>query len=144
MKIIIISIAAIALTQVIKIIWFYFSANARSRHSFLWPAFWMGGFPSSHAAALVSALYVIWKYDGINLLFGFGFIVSLLVFYGLLEDKKRQVLFEEYFVHSKDSSLQKIVAEGHLLSFSGHSLRDIVVGGCIGISVGFIGTTFFL
>ena len=144
MEIIIVFFVAIVVTQFIKVIWFYLSRDAREQHSFLWPSFWIGGFPSSHTAALTSALYVIWKYDGMNLLFGFGVIVSLLLIYGLLEDKKRQVLFEEYFMQSNDSSLQKIVVEERLLSFSGHSLFEIISGGFVGIAVGFVMTTFFL
>lgn len=144
MEIIIVFFVAIVVTQFIKVIWFYLSRDAREQHSFLWPSFWIGGFPSSHTAALTSALYVIWKYDGMNLLFGFGVIVSLLLIYGLLEDKKRQVLFEEYFMQSNDSSLQKIVVEERLLSFSGHSLFEIISGGFVGIAIGFVMTTFFL
>lgn len=138
MKIIIISITAIAVTQFIKIIWFYSSTNPRNENSFLWPAFWIGGFPSSHTAMLTSALYAIWKYDGMNLLFGFGVIISLLMMYGLLEDKKRQILFNKYFIQSSDHSLQEVVAEGKLLSFSGHSLWEIICGGFVGIIVGAI------
>jgi len=144
MEIIIVFFVAIVVTQFIKVIWFYLSKDERKPRSFLWPSFWIGGFPSSHTAALTSALYVIWKYDGMNLLFGFGVIVSLLLIYGLLEDKKRQVLFEEYFMQSNDSSLQKIVVEERLLSFSGHSLFEIISGGFVGIAIGFVMTTFFL
>lgn len=142
MKIIIVSIVAIVITQFIKIIWFYFGADHRASHPFLWPTFWIGGFPSSHTAALTGALYAMWRYDGMSSLFGFGVVISLLIIYGLLEDKKRQVLFEEYFVQSSDSSLQKIVAEERLLSFSGHSLFEIVSGGVVGIIVGITMTTF--
>ncbi len=135
MNLIIISITAVAVTQCIKIIWFYSSANFRDRHSFSWPSFWIGGFPSSHTAALTSVLYAIWKYDGMNLLFGFGVVIALLFIYGLLEDKKRQLLFNEYFIKSGDSSLQQVVVEGRLLSFSGHSIFEIMSGGLIGIFV---------
>lgn len=85
---------------------------------------------------LTSALYAIWKYEGMSLLFGFGAIISLLMFYGLLEDKKRQILINEYFVQSKDSSLQQVVVDERLLSFSGHSFWEIISGGLIGIFVG--------
>lgn len=142
MKIIIISLASVAVTQFIKIVWFYSGLNSRDRHSFLWPSFWIGGFPSSHTAMLSSALYAIWKYDGVNLLFGFGIIISSLVLYGLLEDKKRQILFNEYFAQSKDSSLQQVVTDGRFLSFSGHSLGEIISGGLIGILVGAVVSTW--
>jgi acid phosphatase family membrane protein YuiD len=144
MKIIIVSLVAIAVTQIIKTVWFYWNKEAHKQHDFLWPSFWMGGFPSSHTAMLTSALYAIWKYDGPSLLFGLGVVISLLLIYGLLEDKKRQILFEEYFVQSGDSSLQKIVFENRLLSFSGHSLFEIISGGLIGIIVGVVMTTFLL
>lgn len=145
MKVILVAIVAVAVTQFIKTIWFYSSGkNAHNNHSFFWPTFWMGGFPSSHTAALTSALYVVWKYEGISLLFGFGVVISLLLIYGLLEDKKRQVLFNEYFIQSNDFSLQKIVAEERLLSFSGHSLFEIISGGFVGIIVGITMTTFLL
>ncbi|MEK7554225.1 MAG: divergent PAP2 family protein [Patescibacteria group bacterium] len=143
MNIVVVSIVAVAVTQVIKTVWFYSRSNSHAI-SFSWPAFWLGGFPSSHTAALTSALYTIWKYDGTNLLFGFGAIISLLILYGLLEDKKRQVLFNEYFVQSKDSSLQRIVAEERLLAFSGHSFFEILIGGIIGIAVAMFMTAYFV
>lgn len=144
MNIIIIPFVAVAVTQFIKVVWFYFGKNVNKPHSFLWPTFWIGGFPSSHTAVLTSAIYAIWKYEGVSLMFGFGVVISLLIIYGLLEDKKRQILFEEYFVQSNDSSLQKIVFENRLLSFSGHSLFEIISGGLIGIIVGVVMTTFLL
>lgn len=145
MKIIIISIVAIAVTQFIKTIWFYlFDKSSHRNCSIFWPTFWIGGFPSSHAAALTSALYAIWKYEGTSQLFGFAVVISLLLIYRLLEDKKRQMLFNEYFVQSDDLYLQKIVTEGRLLSFNGHSLMEVIVGGLVGVVVSIVMTTFFV
>ena len=136
MNIILASALAVLVAQFVKIVIFYVGPESHNRHSFLWPAFWMGGFPSTHAAILTSTLYTIWKYEGTSLLFGLGVIISLLLLYGLLEDKKRQILFNEYFMQSDDLQLQKMVTEGQLLSFSGHSFPEIIAGGLLGILVG--------
>ena len=143
MKIILIAIVAVAVTQFIKTIWFYYNNKSTlNSYSFFWSTFWMGGFPSSHTAALASAMYAIWKYDGASQLFGFAAVVSLILIYGLLEDKKRQTLFNEYFVQSDDFSLRKIVTEGRLLSFNGHSFWEIFVGGFVGVVISIVITTF--
>ena len=143
MNVIIISITAIVVAQLVKIIWFYAQKkDGYSKRSLLWPLFWIGGFPSSHTAALTSTLYAIWRYEGMSFLFGFGVVISFLLIYGLLEDKKRQTLFNEYFAQSDDFSLRKIVTEGRLLSFNGHSFLEIFVGGFVGIVVSVVMTTF--
>ena len=74
------------------------------------------------------------KYSADPSVHGFAIMVSLLLLYGLLEDKKRHHLLEAHLnLEMKD-----------LQEFSGHSLTELVAGGFIGVMTTIIFDSVFV
>ena len=126
---------ALVVTHILKFAVFVWRKRNFVGNRVWWSFFWLGSFPSVHSATLTSILYLIWWSQGFTALFGFALIVSIILIYGLLEDNKRQVLYEHYFSSSKNEALVKISQDGILMDFSGHTLLEMVSGGIIGVLV---------
>lgn len=135
MKFILIPVASLVLCQAIKFVVYFWRGGNMTKHSIIWEGFWVAKFPSSHSALIGSSLYLLWVSYGFDAVFGFAFVTSLLIVYGLLEDKKRQELFESYVVKSKDDELKKIAIDRKLNEFNGHTVFEIASGLLIGIMV---------
>ena len=138
MKFVLIPLLSVAVCQVIKLIIYFWHGGKLAKGSILWEGFWVAKFPSSHSALIASSLYLVWLNSGFNAIFGFAFIVSLILVYGLLEDKKRQGVWESYIIKSKDDELRKIVIDRKLYEFSGHTLFEIATGAIIGLITAFL------
>lgn len=111
---------------------------------FTWTFLWVGSFPSAHTAVLTSALYVVGLTQGIGAVFGFCLFVTIIIIYGLLEDHKRQIMYESYFDRSGDPALQKISTDKILLDFSGHHIFDIAFAVIEAITLTYIITNYFI
>ena len=143
MQFLVIPIVVYAVNQIIK----FFVLIERRRKilggRFSWIFFWVGQFPSGHAAVLSSCMTLIyWRY-GLNPIFGFCFFVSIMLLYGFLEDKKRQRIFESYFIKSSDKALSAIVKEKILMDFSGHTFLDEAFGIMEGLVISLLLIYFF-
>jgi len=143
MKFILIPLFAVIISQVIKILIYLYRGGEFSFSRIVWEGFWTGKFPSSHAAALSSSFYLLAIYSNNNSVISFAFIISLLIFYGLLEDKKRQEVFEIYISKSNDEGLKAMIRDGHLRSFSGHTYSELLAGIVIGIITSITFLKFF-
>jgi acid phosphatase family membrane protein YuiD len=135
MQYLFIPLVALIVTHLIKFAVFVWRRRNFVGNRVAWSFFWLGGFPSVHSAALASIVYLIGWLQGLSPLFGFAVFVSIIIIYGLLEDNKRQVLYEKYFLSSKNDALIKISKDGVLMDFSGHKLIDVISGVAIGIIV---------
>lgn len=144
MKLLIISIVIILVSQSIKFILHLFRGERISRKLLSWVYIWTGEFPSTHSAIIAGMIYVINREDGFGLLFGFSVIVGAVLIYSLLEDKKRHKLFEEYLSESKDEAMLKIISDKKLLQFNGHELADVVAGLILGLLVAILMDSFVL
>ena len=138
LKFIIIPIIVWVVGQSIKFLVYILKGGIISKKNVSWIYQWAGGSPSTHAAMLTSSLYLLGKYNGFDAIFGFAFVVALLLMYNLLADKKKQELFEKHLKNSKDHSLQKIVREGNLLDISGHTYFEVVSGVIFGLAASII------
>src|SRR5579863_7887783 len=105
MKYLVIPAIVLLLTQLVKFVIFIVRNKPWMGNRFVWSFFWLGSFPSVHSATLASLVYLIGKDTGLSPVFGVAVIIALMLIYGLLEDKKRQQLFEKYFLESSDQSL---------------------------------------
>ena len=99
----------------------------------IWEGFWVGKFPSSHTALIVSSFYLLARYSDNLSVMGFATVVSLLLLYGLLEDKKRHDMLE---THLK-------LEMPDLREFNGHSVPELLVGGFIGLTVAVVLNAFW-
>ncbi len=135
MQYLFIPLAALIVAHLVKFLVFVWRRRNFVGNGLAWSFFWLGSFPSVHSALLASIVYLIGWFQGFGPLFAFAVIVSIIIIYGLLEDKKRQVLYEQYFLSSKDEALARISKEGILMDFSGHKLADVIAGLVIGILV---------
>mgnify|MGYP001596821656 CR=1 FL=1 len=144
MKLLIISAVIVFVSQSVKLMLHLFRGERISKESLSWVYIWTGEFPSTHSAIIAGMIYVIGREDGLGLLFGFSIIIGALFIYGLLEDKKRHKLFEEYLSQSKDEAMQKIISDKRLLQFNGHELVDVVAGLILGLLVAILMNLFVL
>ena len=135
MKFILIPIISIAVCQIIKFAAYFWRGGVLSKQSILWEGFWSGRSLSRHGALLGSSLYLLWVTRGLDAVFGFAFVASMIFVYSLLEDKKRHEILESYITESKDEMLKKIVTDRKLRDFNGHTLLEIILGVIIGLSV---------
>lgn len=133
MKFILVPIFALLICQGIKILIFLYHEQEFSWHKLIWEGFWAGKFPSSHAAILSSSLYLLITYSENYSISVFAVIISILLAYGLLEDKKRHQMIETYLCKSNDPELRKISSDQLFRDFNGHTLYEIVTGTLIGI-----------
>lgn len=144
MKFILVPLLVYAINQLIK----FFILLARDRNilgsRLVWSVWWVGGFPSAHAAVLTSALYLVGSTQGLGAVFGFCLFVTIILIYGLLEDKKRQLIYESYFSQSQDPALKKVVSDKILLDFSGHSFYDVAFSVVEALALTFIITNYFI
>ncbi len=138
MKILIISAVIIFVSQSIKLLFHLVRGGHVSKKTLSWVYIWTGEFPSTHSAVIAGMIYIIGKEDGFGLLFGFSVIIGALLIYGLLEDKKRYELFEEYISQSKDEAMLKIITDKKLLQFNGHAIIDVIAGITLGILLAFL------
>lgn len=138
MKFILIPLLSVVICQVIKFTIYFWRRETLAKVDLFWEGFWVAKFPSSHGALIASALYLLWLTNGFDAIFGFTFTISLLFIYGLLENKKRQELWESYIIKSKDDELRKIVTDRKLREFSGHTFFEIVAGVTIGLITVFL------
>ena len=142
MKYLLIIFAVWAVNQLVKFSFLSFRQRRLPKNRWLWIFIWVGSFPSAYAAVLTSAVYLVALTTGFGAIFAFSVLVSILFIYSLLEDKKRQSIYEEYFTKSSEPSLLRIVQEQVLMDFSGHTLLDVTAGIVLGILLTFIGTHF--
>ena len=138
MKFILTPLLSVALCQFIKFIIYFWQGGRLSRNTLLWEGFWVAKFPSSHGAFVASSLYLLWMNGGLNAVFGFAFVVSLILIYSILEDKKRQELVETYMIKSKDDELKKLVTDRKLYDFNGHTLFEMLSGIVVGLIVSIV------
>ncbi len=144
MKLLIISAIIIVVSQSLKLLIRLCRGERISNKLLSWVYIWTGGFPSTHSAVIAGMIYVIGREEGFGLLFGFSVIVGILFIYGLLEDKKRQKLFEEYIGQSKDEAMLKIISDKKLLQFNGHTLIDVIAGITLGLLIAVLVDLFIL
>lgn len=144
MKFILVPLIVYSFNQLLK----FFVLLARNRKirgsRFIWTFLWVGSFPSAHTAVLVSSLYLVGQSQGLGALFGFCFFLVLVIITGLLEDQKRELIYESYFVKSHDVMLKKIVKDKILLDFSGHSFLEIIFGAAEGVIFTFLITQYLI
>ncbi len=144
MKFILVPLIVYIVNQLIK----FFVLLKRRRNildnRFSWSVLWVGSFPSAHTAVLTSALYLVGLSQGLGALFGFCLFLALIIIYGLLEDHKRELIFESYFAKSQDLALRTIIKDKILLDFSGHSFFDVVFAVVEGVALTFIITQYFI
>ncbi|MBI2673276.1 divergent PAP2 family protein [Candidatus Woesearchaeota archaeon] len=100
----------------------------------LWIYTWASGVPSTHAAMLASSLYLLWFYNGIDATFSFAFVVSLLLVYNLLAERRKEELLEQRANKKTNKFLQAIFDDHKLLDISGHTFFEIFTGIVVGIS----------
>ncbi len=144
MKLLIISAVIIVVSQSLKLLIRLCRGERISNKLLSWVYIWTGEFPSTHSAVIAGMIYVVGREEGPGLLFGFSVIIGALFIYGLLEDKKRHELFEEYISQSKDEAMLKIISDKKLLQFNGHTLIDVVVGVTLGLSTAILADLFIL
>lgn len=137
-------LVALVITHIIKFIVFVLQKRNFVGNRLWWSFMWLGNFPSVHSASLSSILYLIWVKEGFSLLFTLGVVVSVIITYGLFEDKKRQTLYEHYFLASNNEALIKISKDGVLMDFSGHTALEMFSGAVIGVTVAAIAVQFFI
>lgn len=101
-----------------------------------WIYMYGDGAPSTHSAMLSSVLVVIGAEQGIGPLFYFAFTASLIIIYGLLEDRKKEVILEGYLEKSNDPAMRDIVKDGRMFDMSGHGFFEIIVGVVLGVLLG--------
>ena len=85
-----------------------------------------------------------WQRRWVGIIFGFSVVIGLLLVYGLLEDKKRHEIFEEYLNESEDKAMQKIILDKKLLQFNGHTFADVIAGLMLGLVVAILMDLFIL
>lgn len=66
----------------------------------------------------------------------------MLVLYDMVVDRKREEMLEQYYM--KDTSLLSEVKDGYILDLAGHTLREVLWGAALGISIGVITVYFVL
>lgn len=133
-KLVIIPLIVWATSQSVKFIIAAIKMKSLPRDKIFWIYQWAGGAPSTHAAMLTSALYLLGMYNGLNAVFGFAFVVSLILMYDLVAERRKQEMLEQHLINSKDKSLLKIVKDGYMLDISGHNFIEIAVGILFGIA----------
>jgi acid phosphatase family membrane protein YuiD len=138
MKYLLVILVSHIATHIVKFLVFTWQRRKFVGNRVFWSYMWLGHFPSVHSSALASILYLIWWQQGVSILFAFAAVISVIIIYGLLEDKKRQILYEQYFLSSGNESLAKISKDGILRDFSGHTFFDIVSGVIIGLLVSIV------
>lgn len=135
MKFLLIPIIVYLLNQVIK----YFYVLHRRRkivgNRLFWTFVWVGQFPSAHSAVLASSLTLVYLDNGLNAVFGFCVFAALIFIYGLLEDKKRQTILEDYYVSSDNPAFLQAVKDEILIDFAGHTLLEVIAGILVGIGL---------
>jgi acid phosphatase family membrane protein YuiD len=133
MKFLFIPLVVYLLNQIIK----YFYVLHRNRkivgNRLFWTFIWVGQFPSAHSAVLASSLTLVYLENGLNAVFGFCVFAALIFIYGLLEDKKRQMILENYYVSSDNPALVQAVKDEILIDFAGHTLLEVIAGIIVGI-----------
>jgi acid phosphatase family membrane protein YuiD len=143
MKFLLIPLVALFVNQLIKFIVQIWRKKKYLGNRIIWSLVWVGAFPSAHSAVLASCVYLIWLFQGFGPLFGFSVFVSIIIIYGLLEDKKRQVLWEQYFEKRRDVTIAKIVDTQVLIDFSGHTIVDIICGALLGLITAILLINYF-
>ncbi len=137
MKFELIPLIALLVSQIIKVA-IYFKKHPFTFKKFIYQSFWVGKFPSTHSAMIASSLYSVCKYSTDKSLIIFAFVMSVLMVYSLLEDKKRHQILESYLSKSHNTDLKRM-ADGDLLDdFDGHSITEIVAGALVGLLVAII------
>ena len=138
MKLILVSLIILLISQSVKFFVFLYRGGKISSNSLFWNYLWAGKFPSTHMAIMGGAIYTIWYENGPDLLFGLGIILTGIVFYILIENKKRYKLLEAYYSKSEDKSIRGIVNDGKLQEFEGHAAVEIISGFLLGLLVAFV------
>ncbi len=135
MKFLLIPLTVYLLNQIIK----YFYVLHRKRNivgnRLFWTFIWVGQFPSAHSAVLASALTLVYLENGMNAVFGFCVTASLIFIYGLLEDKKRQMILENYYLTSENPALMQAVKDEILIDFAGHTFLEVIAGIIVGVGL---------
>lgn len=94
-----------------------------------------GGMPSSHSAVIIATLTVVGAREGIDsALFGFGVALAAIVLYDAVN--VRRSVGEQGDVLRKLSAQSKI--EASFFTAYGHTVTEVVVGGVIGVLVGWL------
>lgn len=135
MSIIIIALITWFVSQTVKFFLFLVKGGKVTPDSLLWIYIWIGKFPSSHTAMLASVLYTIWHKEGASSLFGFAVVCSAIFVFTLSENRKRYELLKGYCTQSNDPAIQKIVQDGKMDEFEGHTFIEIIAGVLLGITV---------
>ena len=135
MKFFIIPFLVLIVCEGIKLAIYFLKGGRLSSSEMIWEVFWVGKFPSSHSAVISSSLYLLYTNSKDLAVVSFALFISLIILYGLVEDKKRHKLFEYYAIKSNDKSIQAIVRDGKLGDFNGHSIIQILAGIVLGIGI---------
>lgn len=133
LKFVLIPLIIWVLSQSVKFIAHTIKSGSVSKEAVYWIYQWAGGAPSTHAAMLTSSLYLLGIYNGLDAIFGFAFVVALILMYNLLAEKKKQELFDKHLRKTKDGSLKTVIKDSRLLDISGHTLFEIFYGVIFGL-----------
>lgn len=101
-----------------------------------WVYVWAGGTPSTHTAILTSSLVLVIFNYGLSPVSTFAVTVTMLVLYDMVVDRKREEMLEQYYM--KDTSLVSEVKDGYILDLAGHTIREVLWGAVLGISIGIL------
>ncbi|MBI2650626.1 divergent PAP2 family protein [Candidatus Woesearchaeota archaeon] len=143
LKFIIIPLIIWVISQSIKFLIYILRKGTISRKDFSWICQWASGSPSTHASMLIATLYLLAAYKNFDAIFGFAFVVSLMLVYNLLAERKKQELFEEHLRKAKEGPLKTIVKDGKMLDISGHTIFEIASGIIFGLVATFVLTKIF-
>ena len=138
LKFILMPVVVWTVGQTIKFFLHILLTSRDARRDFFWIYTWAGGFPSTHTAIFVSTTYIIGQIDRWGPLFGLSFAVTLLLVYDLVAEKKKQVLWESYFIQKEASEIKTLIEEGKVLDISGHEIKDVIGGMILGIIMGML------
>lgn len=131
MKYLLIIFIVLLICQTLKFFIRFFSKKQINK-KIIWAYFWATGAPSAHSAVLTSGLLLIYRDSGFSSIFIFCLVVSLILMYNLIADKKREEIREQFLVKGGEID-KEIVLSGKVMDISGHSFFDIVMGIMVGL-----------
>ena len=125
MEIILGSLIIFAISQTAKFLIRVVRGEKISFQSILWAYVWASGYPSSHSALLAGLTYFVWVKEGLGTLFAITIVVTAVILYNLIDNKKQQDLLKKF--HQKGGSYKR------LIDMSGHNIGEVFVGIAFGV-----------
>ena len=120
-------VITVFISQTLKFVGRSFSLSTKINKDIIWTYLWATGAPSTHSAALVAALTMLYKDTGASALFAFCLLVAVVFMYNLVADRTKEEIQETFFAKG-DTAERKIVMTGRVMDISGHSFFDIITG----------------